>query len=240
MTESLAATPRLDKDGTVALLNLGAGENRFNRESTDAINAVLDEVEAGSFTALVTSADGKIWSNGFDAPWIAAHPDEAEPTVRAGERLLARLLTFPMPTVAAVQGHAFAGGMLLALAHDLRVMRADRGFFCLPELTFGAVFTQGMVDMMLARMSPQVAHRAAVLAHRFPAPEAVAAGLVDEAVPAEQVLSRAVAVAADLAGADRAATAALKRRLYARPLESLGRPIPGDLLDALLALGARG
>ncbi len=236
MTESLAATPRLDKDGTVAVLFLGSGENRFSGASIAELAALVDEVEGGDYTALVTTAEGKIWSNGFDTPWIAAHADRAAATVVAGEQLLARILTFPMPTVAALQGHAFAAGLIFALAHDVRVMRADRGFLCLPEVTFGAVFTPGMTDLLTARMAPQAAHRAMVLGHRFPAAEALSVGLIDEAVPEDELLGRAVAVAGSLGGHGREAVGALKRQLYAGPLATLGRPTPPNLLQALLDL----
>jgi enoyl-CoA hydratase/carnithine racemase len=238
MSESLAATPRLEKDGTVAVMSLGAGENRFSLPSIRAVDELLTEVEAGDFVALVTTAEGKIWSNGFDTPFIAANPDLAPETILAGERLLARMLTFPMPTVAAVQGHCFAAGMLYALAHDLRVMRSDRGFLCLPEVTFGAVFTPGMTDVLTSRMSPAVAHRAMVLGHRFPAPEAVAAGLVDDAVAEDEVLGRAVALAGAYAGHGRDAVVALKRQLYAGALGTLAQPTPPGLLQALFDLEA--
>ncbi|GAA0611044.1 enoyl-CoA hydratase-related protein [Sporichthya brevicatena] len=236
MTESLAATPRLDKDGSVAVLSLGAGENRFNLDSVRALDALLTEVEQGSFTALVTTAEGKIWSNGFDTPWIAANRDLAPETVIAGERLLARMLTFPVPTVAAIGGHCFAAGLLYALAHDLRVMRADRGFVCLPEVTFGAVFTPGMNDLLTARLNPSVAHRAIVLGQRFGGPDAVAAGIVDEAVAEDEVVARAVALAGAHAGNGREAVSALKRQLYAKALGSLGQPTPPGLLQALVDL----
>lgn len=238
MTDSLAATPRLEKDGTVAVITLGSGENRFSGESIAELAALVDEVEGGDYTALVTTAEGKIWSNGFDTPWIAAHADQAAATIEAGENLLARILSFPIPTVAALQGHAFAAGMMYALAHDLRVMRADRGFLCLPEVTFGAVFTPGMTDLLTARMAPQVAHRAMVLGHRFPAPAALAAGLIDEAVPEDELLGRAVAVAGSLGGHGREGVVALKRQLYAGPLATLGRPTPANLLQALIDLEA--
>jgi enoyl-CoA hydratase/carnithine racemase len=239
MTDSLAATPRLEKDGTVAVLYLGAGENRFNLDSIGEIAALLDEVEGGDYTALVTTAEGKIWSNGFDAPWVAARPELAAPSIEAGERMLARILTFPVPTVAALQGHTFAAGMILAMAHDVRIMRADRGFLCLPEVTFAAVFTDGMTELLRARMTPQVAHRAMVLGHRFPASEALAHELIDEAVPEDELLGRAVAVAGSLGGHDRAGVTALKRSVYADALAALGKPTPQPLLDALIALGKR-
>jgi enoyl-CoA hydratase/carnithine racemase len=239
MTESLAAMPRLEKDGTVAVMSLGGGENRFSLDSIRAADQLLSEVEAGDYTALVTTAEGKIWSNGFDTPFIAANPDLGPETILAGERLLARMLTFPVPTVAALQGHCFAAGMIYALAHDLRVMRADRGFLCLPEVTFGAIFTQGMTDLLTSRMSPAVAHRAMVLGHRFPGAEALATGLVDEAVAEDEVLSRAVALASTYAGHAREAVVALKRQLYAKALATLGQPTPPGLLQALFDLEAK-
>jgi enoyl-CoA hydratase/carnithine racemase len=238
MTQSLAADPRLEKDGTVAVLSLGAGENRFNLASARAVDALLTEVEHGDYTALVTTAEGKIWSNGFDTPWIAANRDLGAETILAGERLLARMLTFPMPTVAALQGHCFAAGMIYALAHDLRVMRTDRGFLCLPEVSFGAVFTPGMTDLLTARMSPSVAHRAMVLGHRFGGAEALATGLVDDAVAEDEVLPRAIALASAYAGHSRDAVVALKRQLYAQPLATLGQPTPPGLLQALFDLEA--
>jgi enoyl-CoA hydratase/carnithine racemase len=239
MTESLAATPRLDKDGTVAVMSLGSGENRFSLDSIRAVDALLSEVEGGDYTALVTTAEGKIWSNGFDTPFIAANPELGPETILAGERLLVRMLTFPVPTVAALQGHCFAAGMIYALAHDLRVMRADRGFLCLPEVTFGAVFTPGMTDLLTSRMNPPAAHRAMVLGHRFPGAEALATGLVDETVAEDEVLSRAIALATAYAGHARHAVVALKRQLYAKALSTLGQPSPPGLLQALFDLEAK-
>ncbi len=239
MSDTMAASPRLDKDGSVAVLSLGAGENRLNALSVAEISELLDEVESGDFTALVTTADGKIWSNGFDTEWIAAHPERCAESIEAGERLFARVLSFPIPTVAAVQGHAFAAGLMLALSHDVRVMREDRGFLCLPEVAFSAVFSAGMTELVTGRMTPQTAHRAMVLGHRFPAAEALAVGLVDQIAPLDELLGRAVGLAGELGGRDRTAVAALKRRVYGTALNQLGGPAPQDLTDALLALGNR-
>jgi enoyl-CoA hydratase/carnithine racemase len=76
--------------------------------------------------------------------WMAkVGEQDAQNCVRKLHDVVARLLTFPLPTVATITGHAFAGGALLALACDYRVMREDRGFFCLPETDIRLVFTPG-------------------------------------------------------------------------------------------------
>jgi len=233
---ALAADPRLTFEGEIAVLSLGAGEGRFSGDSVAALHACLDEVESSEATALITTADSKVWSNGFDTTWLATHVEAAPATIQSAERLFGRLLTFPIPTVAAIGGHVFAGGVMLAVAHDVRLMRADRGYLCLPEVDLGVVFTPGMTALLTATMTPATAHRAIVLGHRFTAPEAVAAGLVTEAVSLEEMPVRAREIAAALGGRDRATVAELKRRVYPEAATTLGATPPERaLLEALAA-----
>jgi enoyl-CoA hydratase/carnithine racemase len=223
-------------NGTVAVLSLGSGEGRFSGESIAGLHKCLDEVEGSDATALVTTAEGKIWSNGFDIEWLRAHQGEAAATMVATEKVFARLLTFPVPTVAAVGGHVFAGGVMLALSHDVVLMRADRGFLCLPEVDLGVVFTEGMTELLTAVMTPAAAHRTMVLGARLTAPEAAGLGIITEAVPMEELAERAVATAGQLGGRNRTVVAGLKRRIYAGPVAALGATPPGqDMLDALFA-----
>lgn len=229
-----AAEPTVRFEGTLALLCLGAGEGRFTAESVAAMQACLDEVLASAATALITTADSKIWCNGFDTDWLAANPDAAAPTMIATERLFARLLTFPIPTVAAIGGHVFAGGVMLALSHDVRIMRADRGYLCLPEVDLGVVFTPGMTALLSATMTAPTAHRAMVLGHRFTPTEALAAGLVSEIAPLEELADRAHAVATALGGRNREVVAGLKRRLYAPAVDQLGATGPDPAMLAAL------
>jgi enoyl-CoA hydratase/carnithine racemase len=233
----MAAGPRWDTVGAVAVLDLGPGENRLNPESIGAIDGCLDEIEDSDVRGLVTTGSGKVWSNGMDTEWIAQHPERAAQTLELAEHLLARLLAFPVATVAAVQGHAFAGGLLLALAHDLRVMRSDRGFLSLPEVNFDAVFSEGMTDLLRARLAPQVAHRAMLMAERYDALSAQEAGLVDECVPLDKLMARACVLAEEAGGRSRTTVSALKARIYAQPLRSLGNPPPATLVEALVNLG---
>lgn len=206
----------LRRDGDVFVLTMRAGENRFNRPFVDALNEALDSVEASSPpAALVTTAEDKFYSNGLDLAWIAGDGQhEGGRFVGDVMRLLGRILTFPMPTVAAINGHAFAAGAMLALAHDFRVMRADRGFFCLPEIDIHVPLAPGMTALIANRLSPTVFRDAILSGARIGGTDAQARAIVDEAVAAEDVLPHAVARGAALAGKDRATYGALKRGMY--------------------------
>lgn len=230
----IAAEPTVSFEGDLAVLSLGAGEGRFSGESIAALNSCLDEVESSAALALITTADSKIWSNGFDTGWLAAHPDAAVDTMVATEKLFARVLTFPIPTIAALGGHVFAGGVMLALSHDVRLMRSDRGFLCLPEVDLGVVFTAGMTALLTATMTPATTHRAMVLGERFTAADALAAGLISEAVAVDDLPARAREVAKTLGGRDRATVAGLKRRVYADVVAELGATAPDAAMLAAL------
>ena len=219
------ACPSLTRDGDVFLLDLGNGENRFNPTFLDAVEAHLDEVHsAAPPRALVTMATGKFWSNGLDLEWMGAHQGQIEDFVPRVHALLARMLELDVPSVAALQGHTFAAGAMLALAHDQRLMRADRGFFCLPEVDINIPFTVGMNALIRGRLSPQIAHAAMTTGRRYGGHEAATAGIVEEALDAERLLDSALEIAAALAPKDPATLGTIKQRLYASTLSSLRQP----------------
>jgi enoyl-CoA hydratase/carnithine racemase len=214
--------PTLKQHESVFVLDLGDGENRFHPDWIAAVSTALDEVEkADGPSALVTVATGKFYSYGLDLDWLLANADARDDYVASAQGLLARLLTLPAVTVAAVQGHAFGAGAMLSLAHDFRVMRADRGFWCLPEVDIGLPFTAGMSALVQARLAPQVAHEAMLTGRRFGGHDAAAAGIVDRAVDEHAVRSAAVEIAAAQAGRAGQTVAAIKARLYAPVLAAL-------------------
>src|SRR5512142_2666661 len=188
--------PTLERQDDVFILDIGATENRFHPDWVTAVNSLLDEVERGDGPrALVTTATGKFFSNGLDLEWLMAHGEQAIEYVSGVNELLARVLTLPVVTVAAMQGHAFAAGAMLSLAHDFRVMRADRGYWCLPEADLGIPFTRGMSALIQARLAPQAAHEAMITARRYSGVDAAAAAIVDRAVDEDAVRSTAVELA---------------------------------------------
>jgi len=214
--------PALDRHDDVFVLDLGDTENRFSPDWLASVEGALDHVAgADGPRALVTAATGKFFSNGLDLDWLFAHADQHEDYVVRVHELLARVLALPVVTVAALQGHTFAAGAMLSLAHDFRVMRADRGFWCLPEADIGIPFTRGMSALIQARLTPQTAHEAMTTARRYGGEDARAAAIVDRAVDEESVRTTAVELAASLAGKAGDTLGTIKARMYAPALAAL-------------------
>jgi Delta3-Delta2-enoyl-CoA isomerase len=212
----------LRREGDVHVLRFDDGENRFGPDFLDELSGALDEVTGTAGPrALVTTGTGKFYSNGLDLDWITRHPDEWGPYLDRVHGLFARILTLPMPTVAAVNGHAFAAGGMLALAHDYRLMRTDRGYFCLPEVDLGLPFTPGMSALIQARLPKLVAHEAMVTGRRYGGEDAVTAGITHRAVPEAEVVSAAVDLAAPLAAKDGATIAKIRAEMYAPVIQAL-------------------
>ena len=212
----------LDQDGNVFVLRMRGGENRFNLEWLDGLNGALDRVEAtDGACALVTTGDGKFYSNGMDLDWLATEPSRADEYLRAIYRLLGRVLGFPAITVAAVNGHAFGAGALLTVAHDFAVMRADRGYWCMPEADLGLPLTAEYISLLKSKLPGSTAHEALVTGRRYGGSEALAAGIVRQVAGEDDVLAEAVKIAAGLAAKDRVTLTEHKRLLYGDAIATL-------------------
>ena len=212
----LRAVIDLQAQDGVFVLRMNSGENRFNLPFVEALDAALDQVEKSEQpSALVTVGEGKFYSNGLDLEWMSGPGREQAATAIARvHKLLGRLMTFPMITVAALNGHVFAAGAMLALAHDFRVMRDDRGFFCLPEADIQIPFTPAMDAVIRAKLSKKTAHEAMVTGRRYTAEQAVAADIVHAKASEAEVLSSAIALAKSYAGKHAPTLTTIKRTMY--------------------------
>ncbi|MCP4223309.1 MAG: enoyl-CoA hydratase/isomerase family protein [Actinomycetia bacterium] len=208
--------------GTVVVLTMTDGENRWNTTFTRAFDAALDEVEAteGAATLVTASANDKFFSNGLDLEWVTSRGEH-----RGGDRkvfgtevmaLFGRLITFPLPTVCAINGHCFGAGLMIALCHDVRVMRQDRGFLCANELELGFAIPEPELALFNHKLSPEAFHQTVVLAKRWSGSEAEGVGMVQRTEPLEKVLPTAMEVAEDLlrVARNREITAWTKEHLY--------------------------
>ena len=212
----------LERTDDVFVLTMDDGENRMNQPWLDAMNSALDAVDAAADPlALVTTGAGKFFSNGLDLEWLLSGQADMPTFVAGVERLFARVLAAPYITVAACNGHTFAAGAMLALAHDFRIMRSDRGFFCLPEVDIRIPFTAGMNSLIMSRMTITAAHQVMVTGRRFGGEEAASLNIVHQAVTEDEVLPTAIGLAASQAGKDRNTLATIKERMYGETIRLL-------------------
>lgn len=216
----------LERTDDVFVLTMDEGENRFNPTSLAALGDAIDRVEAaataGEQVALVTTGTGKFFSNGIDLEWMFGQEDDA---IRAFMRsmlgLWARVLALPVPTVAAVNGHAFAGGAMFSQAHDHVLMRSDRGYWCVNEVVLKLPLAPGMQAILQHRLPAATFRKAILTANRFDGSAALAGGIVDELHPESALLPRAVELATSLAPTADPILGRLKEDLYADVLATL-------------------
>lgn len=215
----------LTYDDQIAVLDLGDDENRFSPGFLDEIDTVLDDVvsanKKGEAHGLVTTAGDKFYSNGLDLDWLAANSDRGDWYVGRVQALLAKVLTLPIPTAAAVVGHAFGAGAMLAIAHDFRVMRADRGFFCFPEADIRIPFTPGMAALIQAKLTPQAQVASMTTGRRFGGVDAAAIGIVDGTAGEGAVTPAATELLRPLAGKDPGTLAAIKTTMFGPAVAAL-------------------
>lgn len=212
----------LTRHGAVFVLAMQNGENRFNRPFLTALHGALDEIEASSGpAALVTVGREKFYSNGLDLDWLMSPDGEGPSFIGDFLAFFARMLALPLPTVAAINGHAFAGGAMFALSHDFRVMRGDRGFLCLPEVDLGMPLAPGMNALITGKLDSRTASDLILTGRRIGGEEAQRLRAVDEVAAADAVLPRAIARAEALSAKDRGAYGRLKRDLFAEAIELL-------------------
>lgn len=178
-------------------------EGKFQPEAYDKVKALLDQAEADDTAkALIIEGQGKNFSQGYDLAWFQANdPKGFSPFTTLSMLIIKQLLSFPKPTVAAVNGHAFGFGAFMVLACDYAVQRSGVGFFCLPEVNIGLPFAPSMNELARTKLpSRQVVRDAMYTGKRYPAEESAALGIVDAAAEGDDLISTAKALAEPAVG----------------------------------------
>jgi enoyl-CoA hydratase/carnithine racemase len=159
----------------------------------DLTAAITTAVEAGA-QGLVLSGGPKVFSAGLDVPYLVSLGEDRAALRAAWESFFgaARALAqSPVPVVAAISGHAPAGGCVLALCCDYRVMASGPFAIGLNETQVGLVAPEGIQHLMRRVVGPYRAERLLVAGELVEAERALALGLVDELVEIEHVSTRA-------------------------------------------------
>jgi len=143
------------KDETVAVLTMNTSENRHNPDFAKEMLNAFDEIEKDNdiYSIVITSSDQKNWSLGIDLVWISGAMQNKElDSIRSFmydmNEVFKKCMTLPMPVIAAINGHTFGNGSVLACSCDFRIMKADRGYFCFPEVDVNIPFLPSMLEIM--------------------------------------------------------------------------------------------
>ena len=178
---------------------LNTKENRFNPDFIEKIHKCLDEVEAhvGSTALITTSTHKKLFSNGLDLEWVMANPEKGYWMIKNFVKLCARIAIFPIPTIAAINGHVFAGGLMLAMCHDYRYMRKKKGLLCLPEIVLPMPLPPSMTAIMSHKISPH-AYNELMFGKRFSPEESEELKIIHQATEPEDLMTIAQMKAREL------------------------------------------
>lgn len=205
----------------VAILCMAHGKaNAMSIELCEAVTARFQELSQAS--AIVIAANGRIFSAGVDLLRLL---DGGVPYIRkflpALSTMLATVFAHPKPVVAAINGHAMAGGCVLACAADRRLMAREAGRIGVTELLVGVPFPPAAMEIMRCATAPQYFEEAIFSGTTYPPPQALERGFVHEIVEPDTLIDRAVTVAKTLAALSPLAFAQTKRQTREPALERM-------------------
>jgi enoyl-CoA hydratase/carnithine racemase len=209
------------KDETVAIITMTNGENRQNLVFAQTLNAMLDEIIADKTISalIITSNDEKNFSQGIDVVWIMDHTqkNEHQPVIdfiNEMDNVFKKLLLYPVPVIAAINGHAFGNGSIMSCACDFRFMRSDRGFFCFPEVNIGIPFRWGMNAFVKKAIPLHILSQMQFTGNRYTAPELEKHNIIVKACANQDDLMASAIAFAKTLQKKRGILGEMKRRLY--------------------------
>ncbi len=218
---------REDRD-SVTLLRIEHGKaNAVDTDLFEDLNQTLDEVEASSTGALVLTGTGSMFSAGVNLFKVvdggAEYLKTFLPLLSSSVR---RLFGFHRPVVAAVNGHAIAGGCILAAACDRRVMNQEKGKIGVTELMVGVPFPVDALEILRFQLPDRIVQDLVYSGRPLGAAAALEVGLVEEIAAADEVIERACELARGLGSISADAFATTKRQIRRSTIEWMERTSP--------------
>ncbi len=204
------------KQANLAMLTLDRGKvNALNPDVVEDLRSGLRRaISDDDVDVLLLTGTGAFFSFGFDVPEIISYERTAfDRFVHDFTSLYLEFFECPKPVVAALNGHAVAGGCMLALGSDYRVMARGRAKIGLNEVTFGASVFAGSVEILRHWVGHRNAERVLLTGALYSGEQAVALGLVDEVCEPEEVMATAIRAARAFAACDAEAQRSIKRIL---------------------------
>ena len=227
------------KQDTVAIVSMCNATNRMNKIFAQDFNQCLDQVEADAQvkSMLLTALDEKNFSQGIDVEWIGERlvtnqRQDVIDFMYGMNDVFKRLLLFPVPVIAAINGHAFGNGAILSCACDFRFMRKDKGFFCFPEVDLSIPFLPGMIALVRKAIPEYLFNQMLLSGRRMTAVDLEYADVLVKACEnQEDMMKEAMAFAAGF-DKKRGIFRELKKRVHKNVLRIMNEQDP-EFIDAL-------
>ena len=215
------------EDG-IATLTLNNGKvNAISPDVIAAFNAALDQAVQDRAVVIITGQPG-ILSGGYDLKVMTSGPQNAVALVTAGSTLARRMLAHPFPIIVACPGHAIAKGAFILLSADYRIGVEGPFNIGLNEVQIGMTMHHAGIELARDRLRKSAFHRSVINGEIFNPESAVDAGFLDKVVPAEQLMSTAVAAAQQLKKINMTAHKNTKLKVRKALLETLDKAIELD------------
>ncbi len=220
----------VDRQGRVAIVTLRRPPaNAMNIELTEQIASVFQTLgKDRSVRSVILTGQGKSFCAGVDLKTVPSFgPTDQRRMVDALNRAFHAVYSCPVPVVGAINGHAIAGGLVLALCCDWRIAANTPFLTGLTEVRVGVPYPIGAMEVVRQELRPEIARRMILSGRNMTASAAFEAGLFDEIVAPDALPGRALAAANDFSSLPEAAFAASKRQLRARAWEAIEAAIAG-------------
>jgi len=222
-----------EKKENVAVLTMNNRENRQNLDFANAMIKTLDEIltDREIFAVVIASSDEKNWSQGTDLQWLmerraADDLGAIRSFIYRMNDVFKKLLLYPVPVIAAINGHAFGNGALLSCTCDFRFMRSDKGFFCFPEVDVSIPFLPGMIAFARKAIPEYKYQEMVYTGRRFTAPELVEHHVIRKACRDQDELMKESMDFARSFEKKRGIFGELKKRMYKSVIQVLDKEDP--------------
>jgi enoyl-CoA hydratase/carnithine racemase len=211
-------TMTLDKQQSIYILTLtnGQHENGLSHDVLNEYNETFNQIESSSQNAclIIQSDHPKTFCNGINLNWLVQQTlDDKKAFIKLLENTLIRLALLNLPVIACINGNAYAGGAILASACDFRLMRADKGRFCFPEVNINIPYTPAIADIVQLLPNQHAVWQMSLTGHAMTGAECLAAQVVDHIYGADALNAETLKFAEEMAHKSRSTYTTIKHQL---------------------------
>ena len=225
---------KVSKESGITTVTMSRGKvNAINEAFVDELGAVFNELAADADTkAVILTGDGKFFSFGFDIPELLNYSkSDFARYLKKFCALYAQMFLFPKPVIGALNGHATAGGCILALTCDFRIMATGKARIALNELNIGVAIFAGCVGMLESAVCDRNAEKVLLTGAMYTAEDALRIGLVDSVTSVESLMAEAKEIADEFSQKNPDAFKTLQNLLRRPAAEYFGRSEEDSILD---------